>query len=292
MTDPHTAEFTAQRDLLFGVAYRILGEVAGAEDMVQNTWLRWREVDLAQVANPTGFLVRAVTNLAVDELRSARVRRESYVGSWLPEPILTSPDDPAEQATHADTISLGLLVVLETLSPLERAVFVLREAFAYRYAEIGELLGRSEETVRKLGHRARSHVQARRPRFDLDRGQHREVTQRFLAAASDGDLDGLLAMLAPQVALTSDSGGRERAPLRVITGAEKVGRFLVGIGRHPRPGTELRLIEVNGAPAALAVAQGRPYALFALEVAEGQIAAIQLIVNPEKLHGLTHQNMV
>ncbi|GAB3451338.1 RNA polymerase sigma-70 factor [Streptomonospora sediminis] len=281
----HTAHFTDSRELLFGVAYRILGDAAEAEDVVQDAWLRWRDVDPGRVGNPTGFLVRTATNLALDRLRSARARRESYVGPWLPEPILTSPD-VAEDVEHGDTVSLGLLVVLETLSPLERAVFVLREAFAFSYAEIGEILGRGESSVRQLGHRARSHVQARRPRFDTDRRRHREVTERFLAACIGGDMAGLLEILAPEVELASDSGGRARAPLRRITGADKVGRFLVGIARRPPPHTEFTQVEVNGAPASLVLSEGRPFALFALELADARVTAVRLIVNPEKLAGL------
>lgn len=281
-SEDHTSRFTENRDLLFGVAYRILGDATEAEDVVQDAWLRWSDVDLTRVDNPTGFLVRTATNLAMDRLRSARARRESYVGPWLPEPILTSPD-VAETVERGDTVSLGLLVVLETLSPLERAVFVLREAFSYSYAEIAEMLGRSESSARQLGHRARSHVQARRPRFTHDRERHREVTERFLSVCIGDDLEGLLAILSPDVVLTSDSDGRARAPLRVMAGADKVGRFLVAIGHQPPPDTGFRIVEANGAPALFVTSGGHPYALFQLELADDQVTAIRLIVNPEKL---------
>ncbi|QVQ51204.1 RNA polymerase sigma factor SigJ [Spiractinospora alimapuensis] len=284
MTDAgdHTARFTENRELLFGVAYRILGDATEAEDVVQDAWLRWRDVDLPRVDNPTGFLVRTTTNLAMDRLRSARARRESYVGPWLPEPILTSPD-VAETVEQGDTVSLGLLVVLETLSPLERAVFVLREAFSYSYAEIAEMLGRTEASTRQLGHRARSHVQARRPRFDTDRERHREVTERFLSVCIGGDLEGLMALLAPDVVLTSDSDGKTRAPLREMTGADKVGRFLVAIGHEPPSDTGYRIVEANGAPALFVTSGGHPFGLFQLELTDDRITAIRLIVNPAKL---------
>ncbi|WP_046468797.1 RNA polymerase sigma factor SigJ [Allosalinactinospora lopnorensis] len=280
-----TAVFAEQRDLLFGVAYRILGQAADAEDVVQDTWLRWRDVDHARVDNVTGYLVRVATRLAVDRLRLARNHRESYVGSWLPEPILTGPD-VAEEVARADSVAVGLLMVLETLSPLERAVFVLHEAFGFSHAEIAAMLDRGEPAVRQLARRARGHVQARRPRFDADRSTHREVTERFLAACASGDVDGLVRMLAPDVELTGDSGGVGKGPLRVIKGADKVGRFLVGIAGYPPPEPAVYLAEVNGRPGIVSTSRGEPFAVFALDVVEGRITAVWLFTNPEKLAAL------
>src|SRR6266545_5853861 len=174
--------FEEHRDLLFAVAYRMLGTAADAEDVVQDTWLRWSAADRSDVTEPKAYLVRIATNLALDRLRSARAKRESYVGPWLPEPLLTSPD-AAEDAEMAESVSMAMLVVLETLSPLERAVFVLREVFGFSYGEIAEALDRSESSVRQLGHRAREHVQARRPRFETDNEMRREATERFIDAA-------------------------------------------------------------------------------------------------------------
>jgi RNA polymerase sigma-70 factor, ECF subfamily len=284
-TDTATGVFDDDRDLLFAVAYRILGRAADAEDVVQDAWLRWNGVDHDQVDNPTGFLVRTAARLAVDRLRSAQRSRESYVGPWLPEPILTEPD-VADKAERDDSVSFGLLVVLETLSPLERAVFVLREAFGFTHAEIADQLGRSEAAVRQLSHRARGHVQARRPRFDADRAEHRAITKRFLAACVSGDLEDLLEVLAPDARLTGDGGGLARGPLRTITGADKVARFLVGITRFPPPEPESYLAEVNGRPAVVVTSRGEPFASIALDAARGRVTAVWLVVNPHKLTGL------
>src|ERR687897_2957699 len=205
--------FDGHRSLLVSVAYRILGSVSDAEDAVQETYLRWSKVDPAQVSNPRAFLVRVTTRLAIDRLRRAKTRRETYVGPWLPEPILTGPD-VAEDVALAEFVSMAMLVVLETLSPLERAVFVLREAFGMPYAEIADVLGRREEAVRQLARRARDHVRERRARFDADSDEQRRGTQRFLEATSNGDLEALMAVLSPGGELVADSGGEGRAPPR------------------------------------------------------------------------------
>ncbi len=282
--DP-TAAFDEQRDLLFGVAYRVLGRAVDAEDAVQDAWLRWREVDHASVRDPRAYLVRVVTHLAVDRLRSAQHRRETYVGPWLPEPILTAPDI-ADDVALADSVSFGMLVVLETLSPLERAVFVLREAFGFSHAEIAGTLGRSEEAVRQLTRRARQHVEARRPRFETDRGTQRVATERFLAAANSGDLAGLMSLLAPNVTLHSDGGGVAKAALRVIEGADKVARFLAGIAQKPPPEARAYLASVNGRLALVVTSRGKPHSVFSLDVVDGRVTTIHAQVNPDKLHGL------
>jgi RNA polymerase sigma factor (sigma-70 family) len=197
--------FEEHRGLLVAVAYRILGSVTDAEDAVQEAYLRWSGVEHAEIRDPRAFLVRITTRLAIDRLRRARTRRESYVGPWLPEPVLTR-QDPSEEVAMAESVSMAMLVVLETLSPLERAVFVLREAFGMPHAEIAEVLGRREDAVRQLARRAREHVHERRTRFDADHDEQRRVTERFLEATSSGDLEGLMSVLSPEVELVADSG--------------------------------------------------------------------------------------
>jgi len=284
--------FEANRELLFAVAYRMLGTVADAEDTVQDAWLRWSAAPRCDIAEPRAYLARTVTNIALNRLRSARARREAYVGSWLPEPLLTSGPDAADRAELAESVSLAMLVVLESLTPEERAVFVLHEVFGFPHAEIAAAIGRSDASVRQLMHRAREHVQARRPRFDVDAGQQREVTQRFLAAAAGGDIDQLMAVLAPDVTLIPDGGGKAQAPRRPITGAAKVARFLAAISGRPYMGIDpsdmtLELAEINGALGALITAGGKPITAVTTVVAGGQITAIQLVTNPDKLRGIT-----
>ncbi len=277
--------------MLDGVAYRMLGRVADAEDVVQEAWLRWSAADRARVREPRGYLVRVTTRLAIDRLRQVRSRREAYVGTWLPEPLATGlapaagadHGDGAERAMLTESVSLALLVVLESLSPLERAVFVLREAFGFPFAEIAGTLERSEAAVRQLAGRARRHVAERKPRFDVDPGLRRDLTERFLEAAVDGDLDGLLRLLAPDVRLFSDPG-EAKAPRRIIDGADKVGRFLAAVG--PQAGNaalRFRCVELNGGPALLATREGRPDSVFALDVAGGLVQAVYVIRNPDKL---------
>ncbi|MFF3441254.1 RNA polymerase sigma-70 factor [Streptosporangium sp. NPDC002721] len=286
--------FEEHRDLLTGVAYRILGSVTDAEDVVQEAWLRWSGVDVSQVEDDRAYLIRVVTRLSIDRLRRVRSRREAYVGSWLPELVVTP--DVAEHAELADSVELALLVVLETLSPLERAVFVLREAFGMSYAEIGEVIGRGEAATRQLARRGREHVQEGRPRFEVDRGLRRRLTERFAEAAAGGDLGALTAILAEDVSLVSDGGGRAKAPLRVIVGASRVARFLSSIatgsrlrgfmesiGAGPVSGFDVRITEVNGGPAVVVTADGRPITVFSLVVEDGLIRTVFLVANPEKL---------
>src|SRR5215218_3299277 len=233
--------FSEHRDLLIAVAYRVLGRVTDAEDVVQEAYLRWSKVDPAAVDDPRAYLVRVTTRLAIDRLRRVKARRESYVGPWLPEPLLTRRD-VAEDVELAESVSMAMLVVLETLSPLERAVFVLREAFAMPYAEIADVLGRKEQAVRQLGRRARDHVQERRSRFDADHSEQRRVTERFLEATSTGNLDALMAVLSPEVTLVADGGGRALAPRRPVRGAEKVARFLLAVATEERMARFLRSV--------------------------------------------------
>ncbi|AMW09126.1 RNA polymerase subunit sigma-24 [Streptomyces qaidamensis] len=289
-TETATDVFEAHRPVLLGVAYRMLGRVADAEDVVQEAWLRWSGSDRADVREPRGYLVRITTRLAIDRLRQIKARGETYVGPWLPEPYVTdfgdTVPDTAERAVLADSVSLAVLVVLESLSPLERAVFVLREAFGFPYADIAAMLDRGEPAVRQLAGRARKHVEERRPRYDVDPAQRRDLTERFLAAAADGDLEGLMALLAPEVRLVGDSGGKSRAPLRVLRTADKVGRFLVGAAQKGLPGLNVRFVEVNGGPAALILSGGKPDSVFQLDVADGRVQSVYIIRNPDKLRSL------
>ncbi|MEU0005996.1 RNA polymerase sigma factor SigJ [Streptomyces sp. NPDC006314] len=287
--DLTTDVFEEHRPLLMGVAYRMLGRVADAEDAVQDAWLRWSGADRAGVREPRAYLVRIITRLAIDRLRQAQARGEAYPGPWLPEPYLTefgdTAPDTADRAVLADTVSLAVLVVLESLSPLERAVFVLREAFGYPYAEIATLLDRGEAAVRQLAGRARRHVAERRPRYEVDPAQRRDLTERFLAAAGDGDLEGLMSLLAPDVRLVGDSGGKAKAPVRTLHTADKVGRFLVGVARTAQA-LSLRFLEVNGGPAVLALSGDKPDSLFQVDVADGRVTTVYIVRNPDKLRHL------
>ncbi|MFC7308024.1 RNA polymerase sigma-70 factor [Streptomyces monticola] len=286
-TETATELFEEHRPVLMGVAYRMLGRVADAEDIVQEAWLRWSASGREEVREPRAYLVRITTRLAIDRLRQVQSRREAYVGPWLPEPLETdfgpTAPDTAEQAVLADSVSMAVLVVLESLSPLERAVFVLREAFGFPFAEIAATLERSEAAVRQLAGRARKHVDEGRPRFDVDPVERRDLTERFLAAAANGDLDSLMAVLAPDVRLVGDSGGKSRAPLRVLETADKVGRFLFGVAQKPIPDVEFRFVEVNGGPAVLTLSGGKPDNVLQLDVVDGRIERVYIVRNPDKL---------
>jgi RNA polymerase sigma-70 factor, ECF subfamily len=286
MSATRTETFEEHRRTLFGIAYRMLGSVADAEDIVQEAWLRWSAVD-TEVDNPRAYLTRTVTNLALNHLGKASVEREQYVGPWLPEPLLTGPDVSAG-VEQAESVSLAMLVVMETLSPLERAVFVLKEVFGYSYVEIARVLDRSETSVRQVGHRARSHVQARRPRFDAP-GEAQKVTEVFLEACMGGDLNRMLELLAPDVTLWSDGGGKVQAALRPLHGPDKVARWLLGVmSKTAGQGSELglRFVDVNGQPGMLMLLDGRPDVVGVADVVEGRIAALRLVRNPDKLHGV------
>lgn len=288
--DTATDVFEEHRPLLMGVAYRMLGRVADAEDVVQDAWLRWSGADRAEVREPAAYLVRITTRLAIDRLRLVQARGEAYVGPWLPEPYVTefapTAPDAADRVLLADSVSFALLVVLESLSPLERAVFVLREAFGYPYGEIASLLDRGEPAVRQLAGRARRHVDERRPRYEVDPAQRREVTERFLAAAAEGDLDGLMSLLAPDVRLVGDSGGKAKAPARIVRTADKVGRFLAAVVPQAPAQTSYRFVEANGGPAVLVLSGDKPDSLLQLDVADGRVATVYIVRNPDKLRHL------
>ncbi len=288
--DVATEIFEEHRPVLTGVAYRMLGRVADAEDVVQEAWLRWASAGREDVREPRAFLVRITTRLAIDRLRHLQSRREAYPGPWLPEPVVTdfgpTLPDTAERAVLADSVSLAVLVVLESLSPLERAVFVLREAFGFPYAEIATALNRNEAAVRQLAGRARRHVEERKPRYDVDPAERRDLTERFLAAASGGGIEQLLALLAPDVRLVTDGGGKAKAALRVIETADKVGRFLLAVADEVDPDGEVRVMELNGGPAVVFFAGGKADTVFQIEVSQGVVQCAYIIRNPDKLSGL------
>jgi RNA polymerase sigma-70 factor (ECF subfamily) len=283
--------FADHRNLLFSVAYRILGSAADAEDVVQDTWFKWSADDRSQVSDPKAYLARIVSNLSMDRLRSTRHQRETYVGPWLPEPILTQADT-ADDVAKADSVSMAMLVVLETLSPLERAVFVLKEVFDFSYAEIGEAVERSESAVRQAAHRAREHIQARRPRFENDRAKKREATERFFTAITGGDINELMELLAPDVTLWTDGGGKVRQAMRPIIGIDKVARWIVGAANRPYEGVEIadmaaEVVEINGGPGIVLSGAGRIIATLTVDLdGDGRIATVHNVANPDKLHAV------
>jgi len=273
----------------FAIAYRMLGSVAEAEDVVQEALLRVHRAleDGERIESPHAFVTTLTTRLAIDELRSARMRRERYVGEWLPEPVLTEGvDEPSRHAEMADSLSMAMLVVLETLSPEQRAVLLLRDVFDYDYDEIASIVGKNEDNVRQLAVRARRHVDERRPRFETSAQQREELARRFLAAAQEGDLAGLEALLAHDVVLTGDGGGKVPALARSVRGRNRVARTLrnwIRVGARI-PGASLRGVEVNGAPGALLLdGEERIIAVWALEIADGEIRRVSSVVNPDKL---------
>jgi RNA polymerase sigma-70 factor (ECF subfamily) len=275
------------RPVAFAIAYRMLGSVSEAEDIVQEALLRVHQaLDAGErIASPRAFVATVTTRLAINHLRSARARREHYVGEWLPEPIITDGvDDPALHAEMADSLSLAMLVLLESLSPEQRAVLLLHDVFDYDHAQIAEIIGKSQDNVRQLATRARRQVDQRRPRFQTTREQQSELAARFFRAAEQGDLAGLEALLAHDVELKGDGGGKAPALARPMRGRARVARTLVNAVVARLPGVSVRRVEVNGAPGALYLdAQERLLAVVALEIADGQIASISSVVNPDKL---------
>jgi RNA polymerase sigma factor (sigma-70 family) len=280
-----TAVFAEHRGLLFSLVYDLLGTVSDTEDVLQETWLAWASSSRQEVVNARAYLVRIAVNQALLRLRRQRRSRERYVGPWLPEPLVTGAD-AADSAEQAEAVSLAMLVVLETLTPLERTVFVLGEVFGYDHGEVAAILGRRPAAVRQLAHRAREHVQARRPRYRPDPTVRRAATERFLAAAVGGDLHALLEVLAPDVTLWTDGGGRLRAARRVIQGRDKVARLLVASATEPiMAGLTFGYAEVNGDPAALLFTGGELFGVVVVDPSEDgeRVRAIYGVVNPDKL---------
>ncbi|MCN9243448.1 RNA polymerase sigma-70 factor [Streptomyces sp. RY43-2] len=283
--------FDRHRNLLFSVAYRVLGSAADAEDAVQDAWIKWSATDRSQVADPKAYLTRIVSNQALEQLRSTRHKRETYVGPWLPEPVLTT-GDTADAVTDAESVSMAMLVVLETLSPLERAVFVLKDVFGFSHLEIAEMVERSEAAVRQAAHRAREHVRARRPRFTADRSRQREVTERFFAAATGGDVSALMELLSPDVTLWTDGGGKVRQALRPVVGAATVAAWFAAIGTVTYQGVApadmtAELVEINGGPGMVFRAPDRVIATVTFDFdADGSITALHNVANPDKLRAI------
>lgn len=272
--------FVAHRSLLFTVAYEMLGSAADAEDVLQESWLRWANVDDAEVRDPRAYLVTIVTRQALNRLRTVSRRREDYVGEWLPEPLLTSPD-VADDVELAESVSIAMLTVLETLGPTERAVFVLREVFDVPYGEIGETIGKPAATVRQIARRARDHVAARRPRAPVSRSEQQAVVDRFLAALRTGEIQDLMDVMAPDVVLIADGGGVVRAVLAPIRGAELVAKLLARAHRVPTA-FAMTPVWLNGAPAVRVEIDGEPSAV-SLVVEDGRVARVYVVRNPSKL---------
>ncbi|GAB2996007.1 RNA polymerase sigma-70 factor [Amycolatopsis acidiphila] len=276
--DPATEAFVAHRNLLFTVAYEMLGSAADAEDVLQETWLRWAGVDLGTVREQRAYLVRITTRQALVRLRTLGRRKESYVGPWLPEPLLTAPD-VAEDVELADSVSMAMLLVLETLAPTERAVFVLREVFDLPYDEIADAIGKSPAAVRQVAHRARAHVAARRPRGVVSQAETRDALEAFRRAVETGDLQRLLDILAPDVVLLGDGGGVVQAALRPIVGAGRVANLL----RRIAGTASLRPAQVNGCPALIIRLDGEIDTVVAVRIDDGLITGLYAVRNPEKL---------
>jgi RNA polymerase sigma-70 factor (TIGR02957 family) len=277
-----TEAFVAHRNLLFTVAYEMLSSAADAEDVLQETWLRWADVDQAEVRDPRAYLVRITTRLSLNRLRTLGRQRETYVGPWLPEPLLTSPD-VAEDVELAESVSTAMLLVLETLTPTERAVFVLREVFDVGYDEIAAAVDKAPAAVRQIAHRARSHVESRRPRVPVSAADTRQVLQLFHQALATGDLQGLLDVLAPDVVMLSDGGGIKQAALRPIVGADKVVRWFIGVAGRAEGPIAAEEVLVNGAPGLRLTTGGELDTVATLRIEDGRVTALYLVRNPLKL---------
>jgi RNA polymerase sigma-70 factor, ECF subfamily len=291
------AVYESLRPLLFSIAYRMLGTVTEAEDIVQEAFLRYHRAvaDRGQPDSPKAYLSAVVTRLSIDQLRSARSRRESYVGEWLPEPLLTGPEslgqpvtDPAERAEQADSLSMAFLLLLERLTPLERAVFLLHDVFGYGYDETAGVVGRNATACRQLARRARQHIEAGRPRFDVAAAERAALAERFFAAVGGGDMDGLLDLLAADVEVHGDSGGVPPSWPKPIVGREHVGRLLAALGNQLRHlHGSIRRMEVNGQPGALALApDGSLIAVFSIDIVDGQVQTVRSVVSQAKLRHL------
>lgn len=280
------AEFETRRGRLFGLAYRLLGSAADAEDAVQDAFLRWDRADRAAIANPDGWLTKVLTNLCLNRLTSARATREQYLGQWLPEPVPTELLDPLETAEQRESVSLAVLVLLERLTPAERAVFVLREAFGYGHREIAEVMELSEANCRQLYRRATGHLAGHRSRFQPSRAERERLAARFLAAAGGGDLRALEELLAEDITSWADSGGHLAVARRPVTGRDRVARYLVGGWRKIPDTTGFGFAEVNGGTAIVVTVDAAVMAVLALEFDDTAIAGVRIVTNPAKLSHL------
>jgi RNA polymerase sigma-70 factor (ECF subfamily) len=282
------ATFDQYRSLLFSIAYRMLGSVADAEDMLQETFIRWQQSTKDDIRSPRAFLVTIVSRLCINHLQSARVQREEYVGQWLPEPLVTDPgSDPFGIIKVDESLSMAFLVLLERLTPIERAVFLLREVFEYEYSEIAAILGQSEVNCRQILRRARQHVSTLRPRFELSERKQSDLLQRFLEAVGTGDMEGLVALLAADVVLHSDGGGQAIAVPNLVRGANNVARGILGSLRRLVPKTLVRrLAHINGEPGLVNYLDGKPHSVLTIDTAGDRIRTIYILTNPEKLSHL------
>lgn len=281
------SSFTEVRPLLFTIAYEILGSAADAEDVVQDSYLRWRDTDRGEVRYPRRYLTQIVTRQAINHLRSVRRRREEYVGSWLPEPIRTT-DDASHDVLLAESVSMAMLLILETLGPTERAVFVLSEVFGHSLVEIAEMIGKTDTAVRQIAHRAREHVQARRKRFEPDTDTSGEVIGRFLLAAQTGDVRTLMEVLAPDVVQISDGGGKVTTARRPITGAEPVAAFLIALARNSLADMEFEFGRYNALPALVLRSGGQLDSILMIEMSGDRITGLYAVRNPDKLRDAEH----
>ena len=280
----HAERFTLLRPLLFTIAYEILGSATESDDVLQDSYLRWAAVDLAGVHDTKSYLAQLVTRQALNALRAGARRREEYVGPWLPEPLLLEEQDPSSDVVLAESVSMAMLVLLETLSPDERAVFVLREVFGFDYGEIAEAVGKSAPTVRQVAHRAREHVRARRKRFGtVDPERNAEITAQFLQTAASGDVEALMAMLAPDATWMADGGGKVTAARKPVIGAERVARAITGLMRKAGTGMRVELVTCNSAPAVLFYLDDQLAMVVTLEIADDKIANFYVMRNPDKL---------
>jgi RNA polymerase sigma-70 factor (ECF subfamily) len=280
----HAERFTHLRPLLFTIAYEILGSTTETDDVLQDSYLRWADVDLSSVRDTKSYLAQLVTRQALNALRADARRREDYVGPWLPEPLLLDEQDPSADVVLAESVSMAMLVLLETLSPDERAVFVLREVFGFGYDEIASAVGKSEPTVRQIAHRAREHVRARRKRFDpVDPQRSARITEQFFTAAATGDVDALVSMLAPDVAWIADSGGKVSAARRPVVGAPNVAAAIAGLVRRGLPDMHVELVTCNSAPALMVYSGDRLDLVITVEIVGGKITNFYAIRNPDKL---------
>lgn len=279
--------FEQYRYLLFSIAYRMVGIAMDAEDLVQEAYVRWQSASTEEVENPKAFLTTIVTRLAIDHYRSARVQREQYIGTWLPEPILASANKGVSHVGDAialaDTVSMAFLVLLETLSPAQRAVFLLREAFDFPYREIATIVGHSETNCRQLASRARAHIRARRPRFEVAREEHEALTEQFLKSCATGDLDALMAMLEPEVTAWPDGGGEVSGARWPILGADRVARLFVGLMQQTTATMHWHYLQVNNQPGFAVYDGDTIISVVALDVVDGLIAGIRAVFNPRKL---------
>jgi RNA polymerase sigma-70 factor (ECF subfamily) len=278
--------FLELRSSLFGVAYRMLGSATEAEDVLQEAYVRWSRRAGDAVSAPSSYLTTIVTRLCIDQLRSARARRESYKGPWLPEPVVVDVPEPGESAEIADSLSLAFLVLLEELQPVERAAFLLHDVFGYPYEEISGIVDRTEASCRQLVSRARRRVDAPRRRFDADHAHGRELTRRFLVACGTGDLEGLLSLLADDVVVWTDGGGKVRAALRPVTGPHRAARFLLSVSARTPAGVATREVDLNGRPGVVFETEGRVSIALTLDIADDHVVAVRVVTNPDKLVAL------